>query len=158
MNITIRKMDLSDIPYVYNEELKIFGKSLGEKTLYNEVIYNKMSKYFIALVDKKRAGYVGSWLTLPNAEILNLFVTEKYRGLKIGKQLMDSVLNVCLEHKIEVITLEVRPSNIYAIKMYEELGFKISHTRKNYYGDKEDAYLMMKNLQKEELEVRTWLF
>jgi len=147
MEIIVRKMDLSDIAYVYKEELKIFGKSLGEKTLYNEVLYNDMSRYYIALVDGKRAGYVGSWLTLPNAEILNLFVSDKYRGLGIGKLLMFDVLKVCKEEKIELLTLEVRVSNIYAIKMYQDLGFEVSHVRKNYYGDNEDAYLMMLNIE-----------
>jgi len=147
MEIIVRKMDLSDIAYVYKEELKIFGKSLGEKTLYNEVLYNDMSRYYIALVDGKRAGYVGSWLTLPNAEILNLFVSDRYRGLGIGKLLMFDVLKVCKEEKIELLTLEVRVSNIYAIKMYQDLGFEVSHVRKNYYGDNEDAYLMMLNIE-----------
>jgi ribosomal-protein-alanine N-acetyltransferase len=149
MDIVVRKMDLSDIPYVYNEELKIFGKSLGEKTLYNEVLYNDLSRYFVVLVDDKRAGYVGSWLTIPNAEILNLFVSEKYRGLKLGTKLMDQVIKVCKEEKIEAITLEVRKSNVYAIKMYEDLGFNINHVRKNYYADKEDAYLMILELEVE---------
>lgn len=153
MEIRIRKMDLSDIPYVYKEELKIFGKSLGEKTLYNEVIYNDMSRYFIALVDGKRAGYVGSWLTMPNAEILNLFVSEEYRGLRLGKLLMADVFEVCKEEKIEMLTLEVRVSNTYAINMYKDLGFEVSHVRKNYYGNNEDAYLMMLNI-----EVIKWLF
>ena len=94
MTIRIRKMDLSDIPYVYNEELKIFGSSLGEKTLYNEVLYNEFSRYFVALVDEKRAGYIGSWLTKPNAEILNLFVSEKYRGLGLGKVLQPASKNI----------------------------------------------------------------
>jgi ribosomal-protein-alanine N-acetyltransferase len=147
MEIIVRKMDLSDISYVYKEELKIFGKSLGEKTLYNEVLYNDMSRYFIALVDGKRAGYVGSWLTLPNAEILNLFVSDKYRGLGIGKLLMSYVFEVCKEEKIELLTLEVRVSNTFAIQMYQELGFEVSHVRKNYYGDNEDAYLMMLNIE-----------
>lgn len=147
MELIIRKMDLSDIAYVYNEELKIFGKSLGEKTLYNEVLYNDMSRYFIALVDGKRAGYVGSWLTLPNAEILNLFVSEKYRGLGIGKKLMFQVFEVCKAEKIQVLTLEVRFSNQYAIQMYKELGFEVSHVRKNYYENNEDAYLMMRNIE-----------
>ena len=147
MEIRIRKMDLSDIPFVYQEELKIFGKSLGEKTLYNEVIYNDMSRYFIALVDGKRAGYVGSWLTVPNAEILNLFVSEEYRGLGIGKMLMYDVFEVCKEENIEMLTLEVRISNTHAITMYKDLGFKVSHVRKNYYGDNEDAYLMMLNIE-----------
>ena len=147
MEIKIRKMDLSDIPYVYEEELKIFGKSLGEKTLYNEVLYNDMSRYYIALVDGKRAGYVGSWLTIPNAEILNLFVSEEYRGLGIGKLLMYNVFEVCKEEKIEMLTLEVRVTNTYAFNMYKDLGFEISHVRKNYYGNNEDAYLMMLNLE-----------
>lgn len=146
MNIKIRKMDLSDIPYVYKEELKIFGKSLGEKTLYNEIMYNDMSRYFIALVDGKRAGYVGSWLTIPNAEILNLFVSEKYRGLKLGVMLMDRVIEVCNDLELENLTLEVRESNKYALALYEQLGFKKGAIRKNYYEDGEDALLMVKYL------------
>ncbi|AIO18336.1 ribosomal-protein-alanine N-acetyltransferase [Candidatus Izimaplasma bacterium HR1] len=146
MGITVRKMDLSDIPYVYQEELKIFGKSLGEKTLYNEIMYNDMSRYFIALVDGRRAGYVGSWLTLPNAEILNLFVSEKYRGLGIGRLLMDEVIIVCNDNEIENLTLEVRVSNLYAIKLYEGLGFKNAAIRKKYYENGEDALLMVLDL------------
>ena len=146
MEIVIRKMDLSDIPYVYKEELKIFGKSLGEKTLYNEIMYNDMSRYFIAVVDGKRAGYIGSWLTLPNAEILNLFVSENYRGLKLGKRLVSEVIRVCNEEEIENLTLEVRVSNEYAMKLYQDLGFRIVTTRKRYYENGEDALLMMLSL------------
>ena len=147
MEILVRKMDLSDIPYVYNEELKIFGKSLGEKTLYNEVLYNDMSRYFIALVDNKRAGYIGSWMTMPNAEILNLFVSDKYRGLGIGKMMMFNVFEVCKAENIQVLTLEVRVSNGYAVNMYKDLGFEVSHVRKNYYHNNDDAYLMMINIE-----------
>jgi len=146
MDIKIRKMDLSDIPYVYQEEVKIFGKSLGEKTLYNEIMYNDMSRYFIALVDGKRAGYVGSWLTLPNAEILNLFVSEKYRGFSLGKELMQKVIDVCNEHQIEQLTLEVRRSNTYAMNLYEQLRFKEVAIRKKYYDNGDDAVLMVLQL------------
>lgn len=142
--ITIRKMDLSDIPFVYREEERIFGKSLGEKTLYNEIIYNDMSMYFIALDDDKRIGYIGAWLTEPNAEILNLFVLETYRGQKIGSRLLQAVLDVCIEAKIENITLEVRPSNVAAIALYTSLGFHEATRRKQYYNDGEDALLMFK--------------
>lgn len=145
--VQIRKMDMSDVPYVYNEELKIFGKSLGEQTLYNEILHNVLSKYYIALVDGKRAGYVGSWLTLPNAEILNLFVSEKYRGNQIGTLLMNKVIDECKRENIECLTLEVRPSNQYAIKMYEDLGFQESHRRKNYYSNNEDAIFMVLKIE-----------
>ncbi len=145
--VKIRKTDMSDVPYIYQEELKIFGKSLGEQTLYNEVLHNKLSHYFTALVDDKRAGYVGSWLTDPNAEILNLFVSEKYRGNKIGTLLMKAVIDRCIEEKVEFLTLEVRPSNTFAIKMYEDLGFKQSHLRKNYYSNGEDALFMILKIE-----------
>ena len=106
-----------------------------------------MSKYFIALVDGKRAGYVGSWLTIPNAEILNLFVSDIYRGNKLGKGLMKEVIDVCLKENIKAITLEVRKSNSYAIAMYKDIGFVVSHIRKKYYENKEDAYLMLLDLE-----------
>ena len=143
MNIIIRKMNLSDVTYVFNEETKIFGESLGEKTLYNEIMYNELSRYFIALVDNKRAGYVGSWLTIPNAEILNLFVSLEYRGLGIGKKLMNEVINICHENKIKALTLEVNVGNKHAVKMYEDLGFIVGSIRKKYYNNKEDALLMI---------------
>jgi ribosomal-protein-alanine N-acetyltransferase len=99
------------------------------------------------LVDGRRAGYVGSWLTVPNAEILNLFVSESYRGHKIGSLLMKEVEKVCHEEEIELISLEVRESNVVAIGMYQDLGFEVSHKRTNYYADNEDAYLMIKKLR-----------
>ncbi len=146
MDIVIRKMDLSDVSFVYEEEIKIFGKSLGEMTLYNEILYNKMSRYFIAVVDKKRAAYIGSWLTIPNAEILNLFVIKNYRGLGLGKKLVDSVIKICKKENIEILTLEVRVSNNYAINMYEQIGFKVGTIRKKYYENNEDALLMVLDL------------
>ena len=146
MDIKLRKMDLSDIQYVYQEEVKIFGKSLGEKTLYNEIMYNDLSHYYIAIVDGKRAGYVGSWLTIPNAEILNMFVSEKYRGIGIGYLLMEKIIEICNEQEIENLTLEVRKSNTYALKLYSSLGFVNEAVRKKYYGDGEDALLMVKKL------------
>lgn len=146
MSMIIRKMDLSDIPFVYQEELKIFGKSLGEKTLYNEIIYNDLSRYFIALVDDKRVGYIGSWMTVPNAEILNLFVIEKYRGQGIGSRLIQAVIDRCEAEDIADLTLEVRPSNTFAVELYEKLGFERAAVRKRYYADGEDAFLMVKRL------------
>lgn len=147
MDLIIRKMNLSDISFVYNEEIKIFGKSLGEKTLYKEIMYNDLSRYFVALIESKRVGYVGSWLTIPNAEILNLFVINDYRGQGIGTLLMNEVIDICLTENIEMLTLEVSVNNKYAIKMYEDLGFVVGSIRKNYYNNKEDALLMIKELK-----------
>ena len=46
----------------------------------------------------------------------------------------------------ENITLEVRVSNVVAINLYKSVGFNIVATRKKYYENGEDAYLMLKEL------------
>lgn len=143
MDIKISKMDMSDVEFVYNEEVKIFGKSLGIKTLYNEILYNDLAHYFIAYLDGVRVGYIGAWLTIPNAEILNLITIEGYRNQGIGKQLLSEVIELCIKNKIEKLTLEVKVSNEIAISFYNSFGFYRGTTRKNYYENNEDAYLMV---------------
>ena len=44
----------------------------------------------------------------------------------------------------ENITLEVRVSNKVAINLYKSCGFNVVATRKRYYENGEDAYLMLK--------------
>jgi ribosomal-protein-alanine N-acetyltransferase len=78
---------------------------------------------------------------------LNLFVSEKYRGLGIGKMLLFNVLEVCKAENIQQLTLEVRVSNEYALRMYKDLGFTVSHVRKNYYKNNDDAYLMVMDIE-----------
>ena len=47
---------------------------------------------------------------------------------------------------IEAFTLEVRATNMPAIKLYEKLGFTKAGIRKNFYENpKEDAIIMWKN-------------
>ncbi|MFP4286177.1 MAG: ribosomal protein S18-alanine N-acetyltransferase [Candidatus Izemoplasmataceae bacterium] len=146
-NLLIRKMDLSDIDFVYENEMEIFNKSLSKKTLYDELLYNKLAYYFMALVDQKRVGYVGVWITEPNAEIMNIFVVKDYRKNHIGKALMHHVIDLCLKHQVKSLTLEVRASNQEAIKFYETIGFNPVTRRKHYYSDGEDALLMLKELE-----------
>lgn len=146
-NMMIRKMDLSDIDFVYANEMEIFEKSLSKKTLYDELIYNKLAHYFMALIDHKRVGYIGCWITEPNAEIMNLFVLKNYRKLGIGKALMNHVFSLCHTHEVKSLTLEVRDSNKEAIAFYETFGFKVGTIRKKYYSNGEDALLMIKEME-----------
>ncbi len=143
MELEIKEMQLNDIDFVVSEEMKIFGKSLGKRTLYKEIIDNQMARYFVAFLEGKRVGYVGSRLTIPNAEILNIFVSKGYQRHQIGTKLMVKIMAICNNEKIDFLTLEVNEKNLKAIKMYQKLGFEISHKRKKYYGNNEDALLMI---------------
>lgn len=82
-------------------------------------------------------GYVGIEKVLDETHIINMAIHPDYRGTGIGKRLMQHVLN-----DEDVFFLEVRISNEGAKKVYERYGFKVISTRKGYYADGEDAFVM----------------
>ncbi len=142
----IRKMEIDDIDFVYNEEKRIFGTSLGKEMLYNEVNRNPLANHFIAIENGVRVGYVSSWIDVQRAEILNLFVTKKYRNKGIGKSLVNQVIKICVQKEVTHLSLEVRTSNKSAINLYRSLGFRKVLVREKYYQDGEDAILMVRKI------------
>lgn len=143
-NLLIRKMDMSDVPFVLHYETKTFDQHVEEKALYEEIIENQVSHYYMALVNEERIGYIGVWVPKPNAEILTLYIKEEYRKKEYGFALLYFVMEELEKEHIESVTLEVRMSNIAAVSLYKKLGFEHVSTRKNYYKDGEDALLMYK--------------
>jgi len=146
MDILIREMNLTDGPFVFEEEQKIYGKTLTKQALYNDIVYNDQTRYFIAKVEDDRVGYVGIFLKESDAEIINIFVSEKYRAQGIGKKLMEKVIDICYKEKISKVNLEVRQDNKVALKMYEDLGFKLQGVLKNYYKNRDNAILLVLEL------------
>ena len=73
-------------------------------------------------------------------------IAKKYQGYKLSKLLMADAQKRMELAGCENITLEVRVSNVVAINLYKSCGFNIVATRKRYYENGEDAYLMLKEL------------
>lgn len=139
-------MHIKDVPFVYELEKSTFGSSLEKSMLYDEILYNKMAHYYILTAQNKRIGYVGLWLTKPNAEIINIAIVANQHRKGYGKQLLEYAIKVCEENTIETISLEVRKSLTHVIEFYQSFGFEIVHERKQYYHDHEDAWLMAKEV------------
>lgn len=73
----------------------------------------------------------------------NLCVHPDYRKQGIAKTLLETLIKGARDAKLSFITLEVRESNIPAIKLYEGFGFTKVGERKNYYNHPvENAELM----------------
>jgi ribosomal-protein-alanine N-acetyltransferase len=87
-------------------------------------------------------GYICPMLVMDEGHILNVAVDKKFRGLGIGRQLVERVLMDCRSQNAEFVSLEVRPSNIAAISLYQQLGFIVTGRRKAYYENGEDALMM----------------
>lgn len=104
----------------------------------NESVFREDEhKYLVAKDDNKVVGYIGIEKVLDETHIINMAVDPKYRGQGIGKRLMQHVLN-----DEDVFFLEVRVSNENAKNVYKKYGFEVIDTRKGYYADGEDAYVM----------------
>lgn len=56
----------------------------------------------------------------------DLFVSEEYRGQKVGLALMKRAKDTCMEKNIALIRWEVEMDNVKAIKFYNRLGANIT--------------------------------
>jgi [ribosomal protein S18]-alanine N-acetyltransferase len=88
-------------------------------------------------------GYVGFWVMAEEAHITTIAVSEELQRRGIGELLLFTVFNRARELYANVVTLEVRVSNVGAQNLYLKYGFKQVGVRKAYYTDnREDAYIM----------------
>jgi ribosomal-protein-alanine N-acetyltransferase len=90
-------------------------------------------------------GYTVLSVAAGESHILNLCVHPLYRGLGIGAILLQGALETARRLGAVQILLEVRPSNISALRLYHHYGFNEIGVRKNYYPAKrgrEDAHIL----------------
>jgi len=94
------------------------------------------------------AGYIVAWTIYAEGHILNIAVHPNFRRRGFGESLMRCCLDYFLKRGIRYATLEVRRSNMGAIRLYEKLGFRSVGIRRGYYSDTgEDAIVMMLNIK-----------
>jgi ribosomal-protein-alanine N-acetyltransferase len=87
-------------------------------------------------------GYVIYWVQAEGVSLLNITVHPDWRGLGNAEKLLRTMINETVRDEIPKINLEVRVSNAAAIKLYERIGFKITHERKSFYANGETALVM----------------
>lgn len=88
-------------------------------------------------------GYGGLWLMVDEAHISTIASHPRWRRRGIGELLLLAMIDGAAEIGAEVVTLEVRVTNVPAQTLYAKYGFEVVGKRKGYYSDNgEDAYIM----------------
>jgi len=88
-------------------------------------------------------GFVGLWIMVDEAHIINIAVRELHRSKGIGELLLIASIDLASRLKASVVTLEVRASNTVAQNLYLKYGFQKMGVRRGYYTDnREDAFIM----------------
>ncbi len=82
-----------------------------------------------------------------NAELFYVYTSPAIRGQGAGWRLLKAFVGEARErYQAGRVFLEVRPSNMAAIRMYERFGFVATGRRKRYYQNGEDALVFEKAL------------
>lgn len=95
-------------------------------------------------------GYTVIYVAVGECHILNICVEPDKHGLGLGRMLLRHALECAVDLGAEQSFLEVRPSNVSAIRLYESMGYVQVGRRKDYYpaGDtREDALVYLLDLQ-----------
>ena len=83
------------------------------------------------------------------AHILNLCVGPKLRGRGVGRQMLMLLIERASQAGMQDVFLEVRPSNLHAIALYQSVGFAEVGRRRDYYQaaeGREDALVLKLSL------------
>ena len=144
-NIEIYEMKFQDLELIA-ETLETNFDNFWNYNIFKSELENKNSKYLGAKINGQIVGFAGIITVLDEADISNIVVRKDFRNQKIGSCLLENLINLALSLNLKTINLEVRESNISAIKLYKKFGFEVCGLRKRYYDNIENAILMLKRL------------
>ena len=138
----LRRMEARDLPAVMEIDAMSLPRPWSAGIWRGEL----ESPYGLYLVIEERGevfGQIGVRHVLGELHITTIAVRPEYRRRGHARALIGAALAAFPD--ASHVHLEVRPTNVEAIALYESLGFRETGRRPRYYGD-EDAVLMTLNL------------
>ena len=137
--IVIRGLQLSDLPRMMEIERLCF-KNPWPLEWFRTMILAHMVTWGVTIEDK----LIGYLIALPSSDrvhLANIAIDEPYRRRGISRELLKRLYDFARRHGQERIILEVRPSNLSAIALYESEDFVVIGREKGYYRGEEDALI-----------------
>ncbi len=139
----IMTMTLDDLEEMKDTLYSDFDNFWSYNVLKQELV-NQNTTYIIAKENSEVVGFAGISVCLDEATLNNIVVKKSYREKGIGGELLESLIELCSDMNMKLLTLEVNTQNTPAIKLYEKFGFKNQGIRKKYYNNTQDAFIMTK--------------
>lgn len=144
--ITVKKAEQSHVPQIAEIERNSIPQPWSEAAFAADLA-NEKAVTLAAFCGDVLCGFITGVYLLDTADIYSVAVSAEYRGKGVGKRLLEEFF-AALPDEVQAVNLEVRESNIPAIKLYEKTGFERVGLRKNFYQDpRENALLMTKALR-----------
>ncbi len=138
--LIIREAEPEDAHGIWQVD-RLTLEAWSEDSYVREIGSNKASIYFVAEKEDMILGFAGIWLIADEGHITNVAVRPEYLRKGVASTLLRHMLENIKNRGCTTQTLEVRKSNMPAVRLYEGLGFVEEAVRKEYYDDKEDALI-----------------
>lgn len=145
--MTIIQMTSAHVPQVALLEGLCFQDPWSERSIASE-LGNPLSLWLVAMEEDRLLGYVGSQTVLDETDMMNVAVDPAARRQGVARALIQELTAQLKQRGSRKLSLEVRASNLGAIRLYESLGFARLGCRPGYYRNpREDAWILGKEWQ-----------
>jgi ribosomal-protein-alanine N-acetyltransferase len=145
MQFRIRDASHRDLPRIWEIERMCFSQPWSLSSFQRELTLS-FSRLMVANIGNNgtedTVGFLCRWLLADESHILNIAVRPDQRRGGIGTELMRLAIDEARSKSVQVVTLEVRRSNLAARCLYRKFDFEERRLRRNYYGSGEDAIVM----------------
>lgn len=141
-----RKMSKLDLPRVLEVEAQGYNYPWKEAIFHDCLNAAHYDCWVCEDTEDKITSFCIVSTAVGEATVLNLCIDPIFRQQGLGRKFMQHVIDKAIIKKAESVFLEVRPSNVGAIALYNSLGFNEVGVRPGYYkaenGEREDAIMM----------------
>ena len=147
-NVQLRPMQMADLDAIMAIEPTIYSHPWTRGNFSDSL--NTGYSAWVLESNQIIIGYALLMMIMDEAHLLNLSVAKSHQKQGLGRYLLEHMLQIANNHRATNVFLEVRPSNVSAIALYENMGFCEMAIRRAYYpadpklfkNGREDAVLM----------------
>ena len=152
MKFKVKPAVIQDIDSLVSLEKRVFIKSDG--LLSKRAFRYRLGSKNILLVARQNTptkaviGYVLFFVRTKSARLYSIAVHPDFQRHGVARSLYAQASKILNNKGIYKLSLELRPSNTTALKLYQSLGFEQKTIQPHYYDDGENALcLSLKGLE-----------
>ena len=145
--VELRPLDLADLSLVEAIERRAYPTPWS-RSMFASELAKPTSICLGAFEGARLVGYVITSRYVDAWHVMNVAVDPEHQGRGIAVRLLHRLFELTADDQRRGYTLEVRVSNLVAIRVYERLGFEGRGVRRAYYTDnREDALIMWRDAE-----------
>jgi len=138
----IRPMEVGDVDAALEIDLLSFPSAWARLSYLRDLV-NPNCCYLVVEREGRIIAYAGMWVVKEDSHLTTVAVHPEFRREGLGRRLLEEMIRAALERGAQRMSLEVRPGNFSARRLYESCGFIPVGEIRHYYLDTDDDALVM---------------